>query len=90
MALELALEKAQVPLLRANVGDRYVLQGLEENGWVIGGEPSGHILTLDKSTTGDAIIAALQVLTVMVEKIKPCMNWWQILNCCQTCWKMCA
>ena len=70
MALELALEKAQVPLLRANVGDRYVLQGLEENGWVIGGEPSGHILTLDKSTTGDAIIAALQVLTVMVEKNK--------------------
>ena len=70
MALELALEKAQVPLLRANVGDRYVLQGLEENGLVIGGEPSGHILTLDKSTTGDAIIAALQVLTVMVEQNK--------------------
>ena len=70
MALELALEKAKVPLLRANVGDRYVLQGLEENGWVIGGEPSGHILTLDKSTTGDAIIAALQVLTVMVEQNK--------------------
>ena len=70
IALELALEKAQVPLLRANVGDRYVLQGLEENGWVIGGEPSGHILTLDKSTTGDAIIAALQVLTVMVEQNK--------------------
>ncbi|WP_042068804.1 phosphoglucosamine mutase, partial [Acinetobacter towneri] len=70
MALELALEKAQVPLLRANVGDRYVLQGLEKNGWVIGGEPSGHILTLDKSTTGDAIIAALQVLTVMVEQNK--------------------
>lgn len=70
MALELALEKAKVPLLRANVGDRYVLQGLEENSWVIGGEPSGHILTLDKSTTGDAIIAALQVLTVMVEQNK--------------------
>ena len=70
MALELALEKANVPLLRAKVGDRYVLQGLEENGWVIGGEPSGHILTLDKSTTGDAIIASLQVLTVMVEQKK--------------------
>lgn len=70
MALELALEKAEVPLLRAKVGDRYVLQCLEENGWVIGGEPSGHILTLDKSTTGDAIIAALQVLTVMVEQKK--------------------
>ena len=70
MALELALEKAQVPFLRASVGDRYVLQGLEENNWVIGGEPSGHILTLDKSTTGDAIIAALQVLSVMVEQDK--------------------
>ena len=70
MALELALEKAQVPFIRASVGDRYVLQALDENGWVIGGEPSGHILTLDKSTTGDAIIAALQVLTVMVEQAK--------------------
>ena len=70
MALELALEKANIPFLRAKVGDRYVLQGLEENGWSIGGEPSGHILTLDKSTTGDAIIAALQVLTVMVEQKK--------------------
>ncbi|WP_180081422.1 phosphoglucosamine mutase [Acinetobacter sp. YH12201] len=70
MALELALEKAQVPFVRASVGDRYVLQALDENGWAIGGEPSGHILTLDKSTTGDAIIAALQVLTVMVEKKK--------------------
>lgn len=70
MALELALEKAQVKLHRAKVGDRYVLQGLQENGWSIGGEPSGHILTLDKSTTGDAIIASLQVLTVMVEQKK--------------------
>lgn len=70
MALELALEKAKVPFVRAKVGDRYVLQNLEENNWVIGGEPSGHILTLDKSTTGDAIIAALQVLTVLVEQNK--------------------
>ena len=70
MALELALQKADVGFVRAKVGDRYVLQALEENNWVIGGEPSGHILTLDKSTTGDAIIAALQVLTVMVEQEK--------------------
>ncbi|NUF24078.1 phosphoglucosamine mutase [Acinetobacter oleivorans] len=70
MALEVALEKANVNFVRAKVGDRYVLQALEENAWVIGGEPSGHILTLDKSTTGDAIIAALQVLTVMVEQNK--------------------
>ena len=70
MALELALQKADVGFVREKVGDRYVLQALEENGWVTGGEPSGHILTLDKSTTGDAIIAALQVLTVMVEQAK--------------------
>ncbi|WP_163121707.1 phosphoglucosamine mutase [Acinetobacter portensis] len=70
MALEIALDQAQVKLHRAKVGDRYVLQGLEDNKWAIGGEPSGHILTLDKSTTGDAIIAALQVLTVMVEQKK--------------------
>ena len=70
MALELALQKADVGFVRTTVGDRYVLQALEENGWVTGGEPSGHILTLDKSTTGDAIIAALQVLTVMVEQAK--------------------
>ena len=70
MALELALAKAEVPFVRAQVGDRYVLQSLEQQGWVTGGEPSGHILTLDKSTTGDAIIAALQVLTVMKEQDK--------------------
>ena len=68
MALELALQQANVPFVRAAVGDRYVLQALDENGWFIGGEPSGHILTLDKSTTGDAIIAALQVMRVMVEQ----------------------
>lgn len=70
MALELALQEANIPFVRAKVGDRYVLQALEEKGWSIGGEPSGHILTLDKSTTGDAIIAALQVLTVMIEQKK--------------------
>lgn len=68
MALELAMQQAGVPFVRAKVGDRYVLQALEEQGWSIGGEQSGHILTLDKSTTGDAIIAALQVLKVMVEQ----------------------
>lgn len=68
MALEIAMQQVNVPFVRAKVGDRYVLQALEENGWSIGGEQSGHILTLDKSTTGDAIIAALQVLKVMVEQ----------------------
>ncbi|MBF7690617.1 phosphoglucosamine mutase [Acinetobacter pollinis] len=70
MAFELALREADVPFVRANVGDRYVLQALAEKQWSIGGEPSGHILTLDKSTTGDAIIATLQVLTVMVYQKK--------------------
>ena len=68
MALELALNKVDIPFIRAKVGDRYVLQALEENDWFIGGEPSGHILTLDRSTTGDAIIAALQVMRVLVEQ----------------------
>lgn len=68
MALELALHRAGVKFVRAKVGDRYVLQHLEEHDWHIGGEPSGHILTLDRSTTGDAIISALQVLRVMVER----------------------
>ncbi|WP_105245498.1 phosphoglucosamine mutase [Psychrobacter sp. Marseille-P5312] len=65
MGLELALKTAEIDFVRAKVGDRYVMQALEANGWILGGEPSGHILCLDKSRTGDAIIAGLQVLTVM-------------------------
>ena len=65
MGLELALKDADIEFTRAKVGDRYVMQELEANGWILGGEPSGHILCLDKSRTGDAIIAGLQVLAVM-------------------------
>ncbi|WP_201567709.1 phosphoglucosamine mutase [Psychrobacter sp. JCM 18900] len=65
MGLELALKDANIQFTRAKVGDRYVMQNLEANGWILGGEPSGHILCLDKSRTGDAIIAGLQVLAVM-------------------------
>lgn len=65
MGLELALQAAGIQFTRANVGDRYVMQELEANDWILGGEPSGHILCLDKSRTGDAIIAGLQVLAVM-------------------------
>jgi len=65
MGLELALKDADIQFARAKVGDRYVMQDLEANGWILGGEPSGHILCLDKSRTGDAIIAGLQVLAVM-------------------------
>lgn len=62
LALEHALQKHQIPFARANVGDRYVLELLQAKNWKLGGENSGHILTLDKHTSGDAIIAALQVL----------------------------
>lgn len=62
MAVELALKAKGVELARAKVGDRYVLEELEKRGWVLGGEGSGHLLALDKHTTGDGIISALQVL----------------------------
>ena len=65
LALEHALAKAAIPFARAKVGDRYVLELLNQNGWQIGGENSGHILALDKHTSGDGIIAALQVLNAM-------------------------
>ncbi len=62
MAVEIALRERGVELVRAKVGDRYVLEELEKRGWVLGGEGSGHLLALDKHTTGDGIISALQVL----------------------------
>ncbi len=62
MAVELALKARGVEFVRAKVGDRYVLEELEKRGWLLGGEGSGHLLALDKHTTGDGIISALQVL----------------------------
>jgi phosphoglucosamine mutase len=62
LALEQAFAKLGVPFARARVGDRYVLELLREKGWIFGGENSGHLLCLDKHTTGDAIVSALQVL----------------------------
>jgi phosphoglucosamine mutase len=70
LALEQALQKHQIPFARAKVGDRYVLELLNEKNWKLGGENSGHILTLDKHTSGDAIIAALQVLHALKESGK--------------------
>lgn len=67
VALELALANQGIGFYRAKVGDRYVMQELQKRGWSIGGEPSGHILYLDKSRTGDAIVAGLQVLSCMAE-----------------------
>jgi phosphoglucosamine mutase len=65
LGLELALRDLGIPFMRAAVGDRYVLQLLREEGGVLGGETSGHLLCLDKTTTGDGIVAALQVLGIM-------------------------
>lgn len=65
LAFEHALDKLNVPFVRAAVGDRYVLEMLSEKGWLFGGENSGHILCLDKHTTGDGIVSALQVLTAL-------------------------
>ena len=62
MAIELALRERGVKLVRAKVGDRYVLEELTRHGWLLGGEGSGHLLALDKHTTGDGLISALQVL----------------------------
>ena len=70
LALEHALQKHQIPFARANVGDRYVLELLNEKNWKLGGENSGHILTLDKHSSGDAIIAALQVLHALKQSGK--------------------
>ncbi|KQP17750.1 phosphoglucosamine mutase [Pseudorhodoferax sp. Leaf267] len=65
-AVELALRAKGVDLVRAKVGDRYVLEEMEKRGWLLGGEGSGHLLTLDKHTTGDGLVSALQVLQVCV------------------------
>ena len=66
MAVEVALKARGVEFVRARVGDRYVLEELDKRGWLLGGEGSGHLLALDKHTTGDGLISALQVLQACV------------------------
>jgi phosphoglucosamine mutase len=68
--LEKAIKALGIEFLRTKVGDRYVLEALKEKDWKIGGEASGHIVCLDKTTTGDGIVAALQVLACMVKQEK--------------------
>lgn len=68
LGLERALEQAGAKLLRAKVGDRYVMEMLKAHGGVLGGETSGHTICLDKTTTGDGIVTALQVLTVLARE----------------------
>ena len=70
MGLELALEKLDVPFTRSNVGDRYVMEMLREKGWQLGAENSGHIINLNHTSTGDGIIAALNVLTAVCQQNK--------------------
>ena len=65
MALEVAFKELGVGFARAKVGDRYLLELMQENGWLFGGEGSGHLLALDKHTTGDGIVSALQVLSAL-------------------------
>ncbi|MEQ9903578.1 phosphoglucosamine mutase [Pectobacterium colocasium] len=66
MGLEVALKQLGIPFARAKVGDRYVLEMMQAKGWRIGAENSGHVILLDKTTTGDGVIAGLQVLTAIV------------------------
>ena len=66
LGMELALRELGIPFLRAKVGDRYVMEMLREQGWRLGGENSGHVICLDHASTGDGIVAALQVLRAMV------------------------
>jgi phosphoglucosamine mutase len=65
MALEVAFKEKGIGFARAKVGDRYVLEVMQEKGWILGGEGSGHLLATDKHTTGDGIISALQVLSAL-------------------------
>lgn len=68
LGLELALKSMGVPFIRAKVGDRYVIEAMRDNDWLLGGEASGHIICGDVTTTGDGIIAALQVLLVLTSR----------------------
>jgi len=66
--LELGLKSLDIPFERAKVGDRYVIESMKRNDWNIGGESSGHIVCSDVTTTGDGIIAALQVLRALISE----------------------
>ena len=68
MAVEQALQRQGIPLVRAKVGDRYVLEELSRRGWQLGGEGSGHLLALDRHTTGDGIVSALQIMQAIRRK----------------------
>ncbi len=71
LGLQQALAQREIPFCRTGVGDRFVHEALVERGWLLGGETSGHIICLDKGTTGDGIVAALEVMQVMLETGEP-------------------
>ncbi|MBK9364356.1 MAG: phosphoglucosamine mutase [Rubrivivax sp.] len=71
MAVEMALKRLNIPLVRAKVGDRYVLEELSARGWQLGGESSGHLLALDRHTTGDGIVSALQIMQAIRRSGRP-------------------
>ena len=75
MAVELAIKAQGMGFVRSKVGDRYVLEALKTNGWQLGGESSGHLLALDKHTTGDGLVSALQVLQACVRSNKTIAQW---------------
>jgi phosphoglucosamine mutase len=70
MGLELALQNLDIEFVRSNVGDRYVMQLLKDKGWQLGAENSGHVINLNHTSTGDGIIAALNVLTAVSKQQK--------------------
>ncbi|MBA4108650.1 MAG: phosphoglucosamine mutase [Leptothrix sp. (in: Bacteria)] len=75
MAVELALQERGVGFVRAKVGDRYVLEELLSRGWQLGGEGSGHLIALDRHTTGDGIVSALQILQAVARSGRSLSNW---------------
>jgi phosphoglucosamine mutase len=82
LGLELALAELSIPFIRANVGDRYVIAELLERNWLVGGENSGHIVCFNHTTTGDAIIAALQVLMALKARNEGLAQTRQVLRKC--------
>jgi len=80
LGLELALKDLGVPFVRTRVGDRYVIEAMRGNGWLLGGENSGHIVCSDLTTTGDGLVSALQVLQAMVQSGKSLADWSQAMH----------
>lgn len=80
LGMQVALTEKDIPFVRAKVGDRYVMEELAARDWILGGEGSGHIICKNLTTTGDGIVAALQVLRVMVESGKPLADLKQVMS----------